>query len=74
MALGRPPSKELSRNQCFALERLRDGDRVKQVAAKLGVSPSAVTDYLSRARTLLGAKTNFQLVAMFARNPTVKKP
>jgi DNA-binding NarL/FixJ family response regulator len=64
----------LSWRQCFALERLRDGDRVKQIADKLGVTPQAVTDYLFRARVEMGAKTNYQLVAMFTRSPTVRKP
>jgi predicted transcriptional regulator len=47
---------------------------VKQIADKLGVTPQAVTDYLFRARVEMGAKTNYQLVAMFTRSPTVRKP
>jgi DNA-binding NarL/FixJ family response regulator len=64
----------LSWRQCLILEGLRDGKRVKEVAFDMKVTPEAVTDHLRRARIEYGAKTNYQLVAMFTRSPTVRKP
>lgn len=55
--------RELSRRERQCLELLAAGRLSKQIAAALGISESAVKQYLRSARLKLGASTSHQAVA-----------
>lgn len=55
--------RDLSRRERQCLELLAGGRLSKQIAAALGISESAVKQYLRSARLKLGASTSHQAVA-----------
>ncbi|MGJ8687556.1 MAG: autoinducer binding domain-containing protein [Spongiibacteraceae bacterium] len=60
------PPTNLTRAELEALEMVKDGQRLKQIAYVLGVSEGAVKQRLKNAKTKLGAQTSAQAASMAA--------
>jgi DNA-binding NarL/FixJ family response regulator len=61
-AFDRPPDEELSNREYEVLCLLADGKLVKEIAARLRISPRTVTTYRSRALHKLGLETTADLI------------
>lgn len=58
----------LTRSEAELMDRLSKGEKVAEIAADWGVSPRSVYRMSVQARLALGARTNRQAVATYARN------
>ncbi len=62
--LAKTPPTNLTAAELVALQMIKDGRRVKEIAHELGVSEGAVKQRLKNAKLKLGAKTGAQAAAM----------
>ena len=59
--------------QLEILERLRAGDAPKEIAGRLGISTWTLYNHLDAARRRVGARTNHQLIALYARTRDARR-
>lgn len=58
--------KDLNWAEEYVLAKLADGQQVKEIAFARGVTITAISKHCRHAREKLGARTNYQAVAMYA--------
>lgn len=61
------PPDNLTPAELIALQRVKEGDRLKQIAFELSVSEGAVKQRLKSAKDKLGARTSTQAAALAAQ-------